>query len=176
MFKSYGLKSSVRANILIRSSLLWLTCDQVFLFDVQRSTSSYCMREQKHVYCSGQSYSASSSVQSQLEFLQHVRFPGFAHTRNRLYVPRVLHFSAIITILFHIVQCYRLVHTELLVKNISVLVSFLSLHVFRVILLSLGLQHATYYHNLYTLFTLHCTFLCSRTTNNAEWVPLSREL
>ena len=53
------------ANMLIKSSLLWLTCNQVFLFDVQRSTSGYWMREYKHAYCSGQSYSASSSVQSQ---------------------------------------------------------------------------------------------------------------
>ena len=53
-FKSYGVKP-------------------VFLFDVQRSTSSYCMREYKHAYCSDQSYSASSSVQSQFQPLQHSR-------------------------------------------------------------------------------------------------------
>ena len=45
-------------------------------------------------------------------------------------------------------------HTEQLVSNIvlscTVHVSFLPLHVLRVILLFLGLQHATYYHNLYT--------------------------
>ena len=62
--------------MLIRSSLLWLTHDQVFLFDVQRSTSGYCMREYKYAYCSGQSYSlgASSSVQSQPRFQSHVPF------------------------------------------------------------------------------------------------------
>ena len=70
-FKSYGVKGSERANMLIRSSLLWLTSDRVFLFDVQRSTSGYCMREYKHAYCSGQSYSASSS---NLEFQSHVPF------------------------------------------------------------------------------------------------------
>ena len=51
--------------MLINSSLLWLTRDQVFLFSVQRSTSDYYMREYKYAYCSSQSYSASSSVQSQ---------------------------------------------------------------------------------------------------------------
>ena len=64
-FKSYGVKRKRKSQLLIRSSLLWLTSDQVFLFDVQQSTSGYCMREYKHRYCSGQSYSASSSVQTQ---------------------------------------------------------------------------------------------------------------
>ena len=64
-FKSYGVKRKLKSQLLIRSSLLWLTRDQVFLLDVQRSTSGYCMREYKHGYCSGQSNSASSSVQSQ---------------------------------------------------------------------------------------------------------------
>ena len=64
-FKSYGVKRKRKSQLLIRSSLLWLTPYQVFLFDVQRSTSGYCMREYKHAYSSGQSYSASSSVQSQ---------------------------------------------------------------------------------------------------------------
>ena len=61
-FKSYGVKRKPKSQY---ASLLWLTHDQVFLFDVQRSTSGYCMREYKYAYCSGQSYSASSSVQSQ---------------------------------------------------------------------------------------------------------------
>ena len=64
-FKSYGVKRKLKSQLLIRSSLLWLTRDQVFLLDVQRSTSGYCMREYKYEYCSGQSNSASSSVQSQ---------------------------------------------------------------------------------------------------------------
>ena len=64
-FKSYGVKRKLKSQLLIRSSLLWLTRDQVFLLDVQRSTSGYCMRHYKHGYCSGQSNSASSSVQSQ---------------------------------------------------------------------------------------------------------------
>ena len=67
--------------MLIRSSLLWLTSDQVFLFDVQRSTSGYCMREYKHAYCFSQSYSASSSVQSQPECQWHV---PFQHSRTRV--------------------------------------------------------------------------------------------
>ena len=80
--------------MLIRSSLLWLTRDQVFLLDVQRSTSGYCMREYKHGYCSGQSNSASSI---------RARVQGFAHAR----MPRVLHFSAfivnenVLTLVFH---------------------------------------------------------------------------
>ena len=65
-FKSYGVKRKRKSQLLIRSSLLWLTSDQVFLFDVQQRTSGYCTREYKHRYCcSRQSYSASSSVQSQ---------------------------------------------------------------------------------------------------------------
>ena len=64
--------------MLIRSSLLWLTHDQVFLFDVQRSTSGYCMREYKYAYCSGQSYSASSSVHSQPRVSIARAFPAFA--------------------------------------------------------------------------------------------------
>ena len=67
-FKSFGVKGKLKSQLLIRSSP---TRDQVFLFDVQRSTSGYCMRQYKHGYCSGQSYSASSSVQSQ----SHVPFP-----------------------------------------------------------------------------------------------------
>ena len=85
--------------MLIRSSLLRLTRDRVFLFDVQRGTSGYCMRHYKHGYCSGQSCSASSSVQSQLAIaraLSSIRSralcQGFAHART----PRVLHFSAFI--------------------------------------------------------------------------------
>ena len=65
LFSSYGVKRKRKSQLLIRSSQLLLTHDQVFLFDVQRNTSGYCMREYKHAYCSGQSYSASSSVQSQ---------------------------------------------------------------------------------------------------------------
>ena len=42
-FKSYGVKRKLKSQLLIRSSLLWLTRDQVFLLDVQRSTSGYCM-------------------------------------------------------------------------------------------------------------------------------------
>ena len=64
-FNSYGVKRKLKSQLLIRPSLLWLTHDQVLLFNVQRSTSGYCMREYKHGYCSVQSYSASSSVQSQ---------------------------------------------------------------------------------------------------------------
>ena len=67
--------------MLIRSSLLWLSRNQVFLFDVQQSTSGYCMREYKHAYCSGQSYSASSSVQSQPWVSIARAFPTFAHAR-----------------------------------------------------------------------------------------------
>ena len=44
LFKSYGVKRKRKSQLLIRSSLLWLTHDQVFLFDVQQSTSGYCMR------------------------------------------------------------------------------------------------------------------------------------
>ena len=67
LFKTYGVKCKrKRTNILISSSLLWLNCDHVFWFNVHRSTSNYCMREYKHAYCSGQRYSTSSSVQSQL--------------------------------------------------------------------------------------------------------------
>ena len=76
-FKSYGVKRKLKSQLLIRSSLLWLTRDQVFLLDVQRSNSDYCMREYKHGYCSGQSNSASSSVQSQPS---HV---PFQHSRTR---------------------------------------------------------------------------------------------
>ena len=65
--------------MLIRSSLLWLTRDQVFLFGVQRSTSGYCMRQYKHGYCSGQSSSASSSVQS----------VPFQHSRTRVIGSRI---------------------------------------------------------------------------------------
>ena len=66
--------------MLIRSSLLCLTRDQVFLFDVQRSTSGYCTRECKHTYCFGLlKLQPSSTVQSQLEFQQHVRFLAFTH-------------------------------------------------------------------------------------------------
>ena len=72
-FKSYGVKGKLKSQLLIRSSP---TRDQVFLFDVQRSTSGYCMRQYKHGYCSGQSYSASGSVQSQ----PHV---PFQHSRAR---------------------------------------------------------------------------------------------
>ena len=90
--------------MLIRSSLLWLTRDQVFLFDVQRSTSGYCMREYKHGYCSGQSNSASSSVYTEpfnRTCLSSIRacVQGFAHART----PRVLHFSAFIFIFLHII-------------------------------------------------------------------------
>ena len=74
-FKSYGVKRKLKSQY---ASLLWLTHDQVFLLDVQRSTSSYCMREYKYGYCSGQSYSASSSVQSQFQL--HV---PFQHSRTR---------------------------------------------------------------------------------------------
>ena len=74
--------------MLIRSSLLWLTCDQVFLFDVQRSTSDYSMKEYKHAYCSGQSHSASSNVQSQPSVSIARAFPASVHART----PRVLHF------------------------------------------------------------------------------------
>ena len=99
--------------MLIRSSLLWLTRDQVFLFDVQRGTSGYCMREYKHTYCSGKSYSASSSVQSQprvsiaraFPAFVHARY-GFAHTRT----PRVLHFSAFILICVYYVEYIKAVH------------------------------------------------------------------
>ena len=86
--KSYGVKHKRKSQLLIRSSLPRLTRDQVFLFDVQRSTSGYCMREYRHAYCSGQ---ASSSVQSQ-PIRAHVILQGFAHARS----PRVLHFSAFI--------------------------------------------------------------------------------
>ena len=82
--------------MLIRSSLLWLTSDRVFLFDVQRSTSGYFMREYKNAYCSG---SASSSVQSQPQVSIARAFPEFAHTRYRSAhagTLRALHFSAFI--------------------------------------------------------------------------------
>ena len=85
--------------MLIRSSLLWLTSGRVFLFDVQRSTSGYCTREYKHAYCSGQSYSASSSVESQPRVSIAGAFPEFVHTHYRfahVRMPRVLHFSALI--------------------------------------------------------------------------------
>ena len=48
-FKRYSLKCKRKSQLQIRSSL-WLTSDQVFLFDVQRSTSDYYMREYKHAY------------------------------------------------------------------------------------------------------------------------------
>ena len=78
--------------MLIRSSLL---CDQVFLLDVQRSIGGYSMREYKHMYCSGQSYSASAVYTANLEFQSHVHSCTryrFAHA----WTPRVLHFSAFI--------------------------------------------------------------------------------
>ena len=71
-FRSYSVKRKLKSQLLIRSSLL---CDQVFLFDVQQNTSGYCMREYKHAYFSGQSYSASSSVyRANLECQSHVPF------------------------------------------------------------------------------------------------------
>ena len=82
--------ASERANMLIRSSLLWLTRDQVFLFEVQRSTCGYCMREYKHGYCSGQTYSASSSVQNQPWASIARAFPAFAHARYIWDLPRAL--------------------------------------------------------------------------------------
>ena len=95
--------------MLIRSSLLWLNSDRVFLFDVQRSTSGYCMREYKHAYCSAQSYSASSSVQTQPRVSIALAFPEFAHARYRFahaQTPRVLHFSAFIFVCVHVcTQC-----------------------------------------------------------------------
>ena len=85
-FKSYGVKRKRKSQLLIR----WLTRDQVFLFDVQRSTSGYCMREYKHAYCSGQYYSASSSVQSQPRqssfsrtCLSSIRARAFKDSRTR---------------------------------------------------------------------------------------------
>ena len=77
--ESYGVKRKLKSQLLIKSSLLWLTRDQVFLLDVQRITSGYCMREYKHGYCSGQSNSASSSAQSQPCFSIARAFPAFAH-------------------------------------------------------------------------------------------------
>ena len=104
--------------MLIRSSLLQLTHDQVFLFDVERSTSSYCMREYKHAYCSIKAivllavYRANLEFQSHVPF-QHLRmhvicFQEFAHAQT----PRVLHFSAFI---FHV-----LLHLSLLLLSITI--------------------------------------------------------
>ena len=91
--------ASERANMLIRSSLFRFTRYQVFLFDMQRSTSGYCMRECKHTYCSGLNYSPSSrdnlSFNSMWAF-QHSRTClsiAFSRVRARV-APRVLDFSA----------------------------------------------------------------------------------
>ena len=61
--------------MLIRSSLLWLTHDQVFLLDIQRSTSGYCMREYKHGYTAPVKAIALPAVyRANLEFQSHVPF------------------------------------------------------------------------------------------------------
>ena len=81
--KSCGVKGK-RKSYLDRTYIFWLIRDQVFLFDVQRSTRGYCMRECKHAYCSSLSYSASSSVQNQLELLSWNSMCAFQHSRMRV--------------------------------------------------------------------------------------------
>ena len=108
-FKSYGVKRKRKSQLLIRSSLLWLTSDQVFLFDVQRSTSGYCMREYKHAYCSGQSYSASSSCTEPTS-----SYVPFQNSRTRVIDcaradAEVLHFSAFIGL---VIELLRLCHVR----------------------------------------------------------------
>ena len=66
--------------MLIRSSLLWLTRDQVFLLDVQRSTSGYCMKEYKHGYCPVKAIALPEVYRANLEFQTHV---PFQHSRTR---------------------------------------------------------------------------------------------